>query len=273
MAVNELFGITLGAKSAEVRYLITGESTPAAARTAMLAAAASTYNGINKNAAASSVTETDEAQSYEGRVVYGSSGGGTEELQSGDTAIQFDITSEQTQISQSLSTVDTEYEDTVYDFGGLIGATQSGEYKGTTILTPAVNFTITKVVASSSVTSSFINGVVAVKNAPVNSSTFSHTDTAGRSVSLAAGECLFVGMSSASKGGDLDELVFTFAASANLTGVVVGALPGVDKKGWEHIWTYYAEQEDATNDTLVQKPAAVYVEKIYETGSFAGLGL
>jgi len=35
----------------------------------------------------------------------------------------------------------------------------------------------------------------------------------------------------------------------------------------------YADAEDATAKAIVKKPVAAYVEKVYEEGSFASLGI
>ena len=35
----------------------------------------------------------------------------------------------------------------------------------------------------------------------------------------------------------------------------------------------YADAEDAAARALVKKPVAVYIEKVYEEGDFAGLGI
>jgi len=39
------------------------------------------------------------------------------------------------------------------------------------------------------------------------------------------------------------------------------------------MWVRYADAEDATAKAIVKKPAAVYVEKAYKEGDFAGLGI
>ena len=43
------------------------------------------------------------------------------------------------------------------------------------------------------------------------------------------------------------------------------------KKGWEYLWGRYAE--DAAAKAIVKRPAAAYIEKVYEEGDFAGLGI
>ena len=52
---------------------------------------------------------------------------------------------------------------------------------------------------------------------------------------------------------------------------MMGDITGINKKGWEYIWVRYADAED--EKVLVKQPIAVYVEKVYDEGNFAGLGI
>ena len=38
-------------------------------------------------------------------------------------------------------------------------------------------------------------------------------------------------------------------------------------------WRRFADEEDNAAKTLIKKPIAAYVERVYEYGSFAGLGI
>ena len=69
------------------------------------------------------------------------------------------------------------------------------------------------------------------------------------------------------------EISFRFAASPNVTGLTIGEMTGIDKKGWEYLWVRYADAEDATAKALVKLPIAAYVEKVYEEGDFSQLGI
>ena len=63
------------------------------------------------------------------------------------------------------------------------------------------------------------------------------------------------------------------AKMAKRTNLTVGDIVGINKKGWEYMWVRYADAEDATAKVIVKKPVAVYVEKVYEEGNFAVLGI
>ena len=53
----------------------------------------------------------------------------------------------------------------------------------------------------------------------------------------------------------------------------MGEITGIAKKGWEYLWVRYADAKDDTAKAIVKKPIAAYVEKVYEEGNFAGLGI
>ena len=85
------------------------------------------------------------------------------------------------------------------------------------------------------------------------------------------GEVLFLGASGSQRGEDDWEITFRFAASPNVTGLTVGPITGIAKRGWEYLWVRYSDAED--QHVLVKQPIAAYVEKVYDEGNFAGLGI
>ena len=90
---------------------------------------------------------------------------------------------------------------------------------------------------------------------------------------FAAGECLFLGASGSMRGGGDWEITFRFAASPNVTGLSIGPIFGIDKKGWEYLWVRYADVEDEDAKMLVKRPISAYVEQVYNLTNFAGLGI
>lgn len=66
-------------------------------------------------------------------------------------------------------------------------------------------------------------------------------------------------------------VTYEFAFSENKTGIDVGGQT-VDKKGWEYLWVKYKPEVSQDKKFLLQKPQGVYVEQVYETVSFVGLG-
>jgi hypothetical protein len=90
---------------------------------------------------------------------------------------------------------------------------------------------------------------------------------------FAAGEVLFLGASGSKRGREDWEITFSFAASPNATGLTVGDITGINKKGWEYLWVRYEDDVDGVAKQLIKKPIAVYVEQVYPYGDFSLLGL
>src|SRR5262249_36297567 len=88
---------------------------------------------------------------------------------------------------------------------------------------------------------------------------------------FAPGEVLFMGASGSQRGQEDWEITFSFAASPNVTGLSIGSISGINKKGWEYLWVRYQDAED--EDTLVKQPSAAYVEQVYPYGDFSLLGI
>jgi hypothetical protein len=88
---------------------------------------------------------------------------------------------------------------------------------------------------------------------------------------------LFLGASGSKRvqmGASADwEITYRFAASPNVTGLSVGGIAAISKKGWEYLWVRYADHADPLAKALVKRPIAAYVERVYESGTFAALGL
>ncbi|NLF86699.1 MAG: hypothetical protein GX571_11410 [Lentisphaerae bacterium] len=131
------------------------------------------------------------------------------------------------------------------------------------ITVPVYTFSETHYVPSSTVTTSYKYTLFSLTG-KVNNNSFK---------GLAAGECLFLGASGSKRGTDDWEITFRFAGSPNRTGLTVGPISGISKKGWEYLWVRYADIEDTASHTLVKQPIGAYVEKVYEEGSFSSLGI
>ena len=87
---------------------------------------------------------------------------------------------------------------------------------------------------------------------------------------MAAGECLFLGAAGSQRGSGEDwEINFRFAGSPNRTGITIGTITGIAKKGWEYLWVEYEAEEDSSANRIVKRPVAAHVEKVYEEGDFS----
>ncbi|MGH2272663.1 hypothetical protein ACQ9LF_12765 [Anaerohalosphaeraceae bacterium U12dextr] len=143
------------------------------------------------------------------------------------------------------------------NFQGAINV-DDNSVNGVDIIVPTYNFSETRYVSSSTVTESYKLALFNLTG-KVNHATWH---------GYAAGEVLFMGVSGGKHGKTgVYELCFKFAASPNKTGITIGGISGIAKKGWEYLWVRY--EKNTSNDSLVQVPKAVYVHQVYESGDFA----
>jgi hypothetical protein len=108
-----------------------------------------------------------------------------------------------------------------------------------------------------------------------NSGAFTVRDSiTGLTLTLSAGECLFKGAEFGEPRGDFGVLFsYDFSSLPNATGLSVGSIGGISKKGHEYMWVRYERAEIGSLKVLGQKPKAVYVEKVYKDGDFSALNL
>jgi hypothetical protein len=88
------------------------------------------------------------------------------------------------------------------------------------------------------------------------------------------GEVRLLGVSG-SKRGSLDKwaMTYRFKVSENATGLVVGPITGIAKKGWEYMWVRTMEFEDASAKMLVKRPVCALVEQVYPSGDYSLIGI
>lgn len=157
----------------------------------------------------------------------------------------------------------TRYPGTGPNFQGAIAVQSGGEPQGTDIVIPALKLTATYRWPKNTVTTTYVNALASLSGC-VNSAA---VDV------YAAGELLFLGASGEITPGLPTEIVYEFAASANATGLTIGGISSIAKKGHEYLWVLWEDDEDTTAKRLVKKPLCVYVERVYTEASFATLGI
>ena len=148
--------------------------------------------------------------------------GKKEQKDTGESSFSFDTGGGTTHITQSLETV-VKYAPpgkTAPDFKGAIGVTVDS-VEGTDITIPVYNFTETHYIATAAVTGAYKATLFALTG-KVNDAPFK---------GFQAGEVLFLGASGSVRGTEDWEITFRFAASPNVTGIVIGDI-NVAKKGW-----------------------------------------
>ena len=183
-----------------------------------------------------------------------------------DSTISFDTGGGSTHITQGKANVlRLPSPGVTPDFGGAIGF--DGEnFQGVDIVTPMYKFSETHYKSANFVDQSYRLALMDLTG-KVNSGAFR---------GFAAGEVLFLGASGARRGrrtGDLWELTYNFAASKNATNLTVGGISVSAKGGWEYLWVYYSAYVDTTAKQRAKQPKGVYVERVYDSASFGGLGL
>jgi hypothetical protein len=263
ITVQEKFGRVLSDQSAELTYVVNGTQDDGEARTAVLTSSPASHGGLVRDD-----TEVEEVApgTWLALVRYASSGGTASEV--GQSSFSFETRGGTQHITQSLQTVGSYASSDIPaapNFRGAIGVTENG-VDGVDITVPVYTFTETHTLPPEAVNSAYKATLFGLTGR-VNNGSFK---------GLAAGECLFLGAAGSRRGttaDDLWEISFAFAGSPNVTGLSVGTITGIAKKGWEYLWVRYAEAEDTSAKMLVRKPVAAYVERVYRDGSFSALGI
>jgi hypothetical protein len=187
---------------------------------------------------------------------------------SNETSFEFDTTGGTQHLMASYSTVaayGTHIDGNaanVADNAGMIGVTRDGA-EGVDVPVGVLNFSITKAKAVSLLTSTYLD-TLADMVGRTNNATFSGTTDDGVDFSYVTGECLFLGARGGVRNGQAI-MTFLFSAASNKTGLTVGGITAIAKKGHEYLWIRYAD----TGKTKV--PKAAYVEKVHLDGDFSSL--
>ncbi len=246
--------------STERLYWVRGASDDLEALAALEAEVPSFYGGLPLYQ-----VRVEEAgpDLYDGTVIY-QVDSSTDPPDTGESTFTFETGGGSEHITQSSATIASYAPPgkTAPDFKGAIGVT-ADSVEGVDIVVPVYQFTETHYLDDSSVTPAY-KGTLFALTGRVNDAPFKGFN---------AGECLFLGVSGSKRGQGDWELTFRFASRPNRTGLSIGDITGIDKKGWEYLWVRYAEAEDATAGALVKRPVAVYVERVYDSSDFTGLGI
>lgn len=248
-------------QGARLPFAITGAVDEADAMTALLASAPATYSGLARHTY--HLRETEDPTIFEAEVEYGDPDTSGE---IGTSSYNFEVSSNTTHITHSKQTVANYVKSpyTALDFQSAIGVTSGlKEVSGCDILTPAYSFSETHILADSFVTSSYKASLAGLVG-KVNGSSFKGFN---------AGEVLFIGARGSKRGYDRWEVSYNFMASQNASGLVIGTITGIDKKGWEYLWVYYSSEEDTAGKRLVKRPYQVVIEQVYDYANFSGIGI
>ena len=154
--------------------------------------------------------------------------------------------------------------ETALDFKKAIGVTREGEVQGVDIVVPASKFTIEYTQPKAVITVAYSQTLRDLTGTTNNDTFF------GR----AAGEVLFLGADYAQGIKSDPTCSFNFLELPNITGLTLGDLTGIAKKGHEYLWIYFEEAPDpAAGNRPAKRPKYAYVERVYGEADFDALAI
>lgn len=183
---------------------------------------------------------------------------GPENKQVGQWDFDFDTQGGTIRIFQSKSTTKFAAAGVAPDHQGAIDV-QGREVRGTEIVIPALRMNYSFRHPAGVVNEAFARSL-ARSTGRTNNATWH---------GFAAGECLYLGGSGKAGSSTESTITHSIACSENVTGLTIGAIANIAKKGWESVWISYEDDED--QDRPVRKPEFVYVERVYDEMNFAAV--
>ncbi|MGC4004702.1 MAG: hypothetical protein QM811_16910 [Pirellulales bacterium] len=178
---------------------------------------------------------------------------------------RFDIGTESTRITHSLA-VRNSYFDPFWlasapNHNGAIGY-DGKEIKGLNILVPKCTISYKVKLPADFVTDSY-KRTLSKTVGKVNSATWKN---------YAAGELLFTSCTGSVTGTDKDwDVTFGFTVSENVTGLTVGNISGITKRGWDYLDVLWESTLDLGSERVT--PIAAYVHKVYQDAAYSAPGV
>jgi hypothetical protein len=247
----------------EYEYSIIGAANDEAALTLLILTAPldRTVDGILLNKRV--FTLEPEGTIFIGRVEYSvRSPSDQEPLPENESTYQFETGGGSTNITTSLETVQAKRVGTATPIDCKKAINWDGtNVNGVDIVTPNFTFSETHALPEADVSAEYKIELFKATG-KVNDDDFK---------GFAAGEVLFLGASGSKRADGPWEITYRFATSENKTGLTVGDITEIDKKGWEYLWTYFSP--NAEGDLLVKRPEQVFVEKVYDSYDFSKIGI
>ena len=255
---------------AEIPYVVSDVANEDDALAAVKATAGSSLSiggGASAPLARIEIDERVNARTFRVKAVYekpqttsssssgGSQGGGSSSGDGGGSGYSFETGGGTRHLTMSRGS--TRFPSNAPDYGGAICVDSDGTVHGVDVTMPALTFTINKVYSSFSASDV---ARVASYTGKVNSGSFE---------GFAAGEVLFLGASGGKRSDGKWEISYKFSVSPNESAFSVGSINVGAKQGWDYAWVRY--EDEVSGNAVVRKPAAVYVESVYESVSFSGL--
>lgn len=251
--VSRPFKVGIKDSGRELVFDIHDTANEAEVQTLILGAAPAVYNGLILDSVEADPVFTDGSNFtglWKGKARYL-----VPEVQ-----YTFDTGGGQQKITQSLNTVSSYAPPGFFapDFAGAIGVS-ADTVEGVDITVPQYEFTETHIFSDFTVTPTY------------KSNLFNLTGRKNGSIykGFAAGEVLFIGATGSNRGSGQWSITFRFLCSPNVTGLTIGTITGISKRGWDYLWIRYADFADLSAYAIVKRPVAVYVEEVYLDGDFS----
>lgn len=249
--------------TAEVPYFVFEAESEEDATQAVYDEAPTTFNGLILESV--EIDERINESTFKIVVQYQESGTtSSDDDDEPEPTYSFDTSGGIQHLTQSIETVG-KYPADAPDYGGAIG--YDGEkVNGVDIVQPLSNFAETHYLSDSKITTTYKKGVSKITGT-MNNGSFRGYEP---------GEVLFMGATGTKKGDDSDtpwEVTFKFAVSTNRKNFKVGDITVSQKYGWDYMWVRYVDKVDDNKKTLVKKPTAVYIERVYKIANFGALGI
>lgn len=242
-------------------YLVTGTEDLAAARVAVENAAPADLDGLARRTVSLSIVSRRSAGgAIEATVSYGTTEA-DDLVPTGSTRLTIDTTGGTIHASHGAAVAS--YPAGAADYQGSIGVVD-GRVEGVDIAASRYVFTVTKAVSVSSFDAAYRAAALAVQNT-TNNAPFD---------GWATGEVLYLGFTGEKNAAGYMELAHRFRVSRNAVNIVVAeGITVAAKNGHDVFWVEDAEDVDSTAGTLVRRPVAAHVVRVYEPGDFTVLGL
>ena len=244
-----------------LRYTVHDAADEAAAKTALAATAPATYDSLVRDAYSA---EDQGGGTFLAEVRYVSAGNVKKQIPVGEERESGSTGGGTQHINQSKETkmaYGGAYTAVDPDFEGAI-CVSSDTVEGCEVVTPAYAFAITKAMSAGTVASS--KATWYALTGKVNSDTWK---------GFSAGEVLFLGADWSQRDDGNFDVTFRFEAKPNKTNQTIGTITGIAYNGWDYVWIRYVHVEDDDAKVITMRPGTVYVERVYDTGAFSGLGL
>lgn len=155
---------------------------------------------------------------------------------------------------------------TAPDFKGAIGVKSTAndtEPEGVDVVTPVLKLTATFRHPKNTIDMAYVKKIAGMSGRTNNAAFYGYDE----------GELLFLGAVGELIPNITTDIRYEFAASKNVTGLSLGEIAGIAKKGHDYLWVAFEPDQDTSAKKLVQRPLAAYVERVYDETDFADLDI